>query len=292
MGGYVLFPAIAWLEASGWSRLRITMFGRILPVKYGHFTRTGSETGSKKAERMTKLVHGPEAPRQRLDLMTRADPGKAIRRAQRHSLLVRHIRLAIVVISGFAIISVAIVAIFDPLKRLPGNISVGQVGLKGSLVTMAAPKMAGMRPNGEPFELHSLSGVQDILKPDIVKLFGVNAKIVMDDSSTSRITAASGVYDSSKDMIWLKGDVHIINDSGYSMHMPSAAVNIKSSALVTKEPVVVLLNGGRIAAASMDIEDNGHKISFDGNVKSVVDSRLTVDGDDSGAPDMEAESTK
>ncbi|MHB8884027.1 MAG: LPS export ABC transporter periplasmic protein LptC [Methylovirgula sp.] len=241
---------------------------------------------------MTDLIRGTEAPRQRLDLMTRVDPRKAIRRARFHSLLVRHVRLGIVVLAGFAIISVAIIGIFDPFKRLPGNISVGHVGLKGSLVTMAAPKMAGMRPNGEPFELHSVSGVQDILKPDIVKLFGVHAKIVMDDSSTSRITADSGVYNSAKDMIWLKGNVHIINDSGYNMRMPSATVNIKSSALVTKEPVVVLLNGGRIDAASMDIEDNGHKISFAGDVKSVVDSRITAEEDGSGTAQMEAESSK
>ncbi len=241
---------------------------------------------------MTDLTRATEAHRQRFDLMTKVDPRKAIRRARLHSLLVRHIRLAIVVFAGFAIISVAIIAIFDPFKRLPGNISVGHVGLDGSLVTMTAPKTVGMRPNGEPFELHSVSGVQDILKPDIVKLFGVHAKIVMDDSSTSRITADKGVYDSSKDLIWLKGNVHIVNDSGYNIHMPSAEVNIKSSALVTKEPVVVLLNGGRVAAASMDIEDDGHKISFDGDVKSVVDSRITADEDDSGAGQVEVEATK
>lgn len=241
---------------------------------------------------MTDLTRGIEAPGRRLDLMTRVDPRKAIRRARLHSLLVRSIRLAIVVIAGFAIISVAIIAIFDPFKRLPGNISVGHVGLNGSLVTMTAPMTAGMRPNGQPFELHSVSGVQDILKPDIVKLLGVTAKIVMDDSSTSKITAETGVYDSSKDVIWLKGNVHIVNDSGYNMHMPSATVNIKSSALVTKEPVVVLLNGGRVAAASMDIEDNGHKISFDGDVKSVVDSRMTMDDDDSGTDQAEAEAAK
>lgn len=237
---------------------------------------------------MTDLTRATEASR-RLDLTTTVEPRKAIRRAKLHSLLVRHIRLAIVAICSFAIISVGIIAIFDPFKRLPGNISVGHIGLQGSLVTMTAPKTVGMRPNGEPFELRGVSGVQDILKPDIVTIFGVDAKIVMDDSSTSKITAQTGIYDSGKDMIWLKGNVRIINDSGYDMRMPSAWVNIKSSALVTKEPVRVLLNGGHVAADSMDIEDDGHKISFAGNVKSVVDSSISVsEGDSGGAGEAEA----
>lgn len=236
---------------------------------------------------MTDLARGTEASRRRLDLMT-VDPGKAIRRARLHSLLVRHVRLVIVVVSGLAIVSVAIIGLFDPFKRLPGHISVGHVGLQGSRVTMAAPKMSGMRPGGQPFELKGVSGVQDLLKPNVVELFGVDAKIGMDDSSTTKIIAQTGTYDASKEMIWLKGHVRIINDSGYDMRMPSASVDIKSNVFVSKTPVVVLLHGGRIAADGMEIADGGHKISFEGNVRSVVDSSIDVDDGESGAGQAEA----
>lgn len=229
---------------------------------------------------MTDLTRGTQGSRRGLELAT-VDPRRAIRRARLHSLLVRYVRLAMIVSSALAIGALGFIALFDPFKRLPGHISVGHVGMQGSEVTMAAPKMTGMRPNGEPFELRGVSGVQDVLKPSVVKLFGVDAKIVMDDSSTSKITAQSGVYDGSKDMIWLKGNVHIVNDSGYDMRMPSAIVNIKSSALISNDPVVVLLNGGRVIADRMDIEDDGHKITFDGDVKSVVDSSISVDEDGS-----------
>jgi lipopolysaccharide export system protein LptC len=235
---------------------------------------------------MTDLTPATQASRRGLDLAT-VDPRQAIRRARLHSVLVRHIRLAIIVSSSVAVISVAVIAFFDPFKRLPANISVGHVGLHGSRVTMDAPKMSGMRPNGQPFELHGVSGVQDILKPSVVELLGVDAKIVMDDSSASKITAQSGIYDSSKDMIWLKGNVHIVNDSGYDLHMPSAIMNIRSSALITNEPVIMLMNGGRVIAHHMDIEDDGHKISFDGDVKSIVDSSISADDGDASADHAE-----
>jgi lipopolysaccharide export system protein LptC len=232
---------------------------------------------------MTDLARGTQASRGGLDLAP-ADPRRSIKRARLHSLFVRHIRLAIIVSCTLAIVFVGSIAFFDPFKRLPGNISVGHVGLQGSRVTMSAPKMSGRRPNGQPFELTGVSGIQDILKPSVIELLGVDAKIGMDDTSTSKITAQSGVYDSNKDMIWLKGKVRIINTSGYDIHMPSATVDIKSSALVSKEPVTVFLNGGRVAADRMKIEDNGHQISFDGDVDSIVDSSISIDQGAAGAP--------
>lgn len=217
----------------------------------------------------------------RIDLQT-VDAGRAIRRARLHSALVKHVRLLIIVSSTLAIVSLAVIAFFDPFKRLPGKVTVGHVGMQGSRVTMKSPKMAGMRSNGRPFELEGLSGIQDILKPNLIELAGVKAKIVMDDMTTSRITASDGLYDSSSDVISLKGHVHIINDSGYDLRMPSATVNVRSSSIITNEPVVVLLNGGRVVADRMDIEDDGHKISFDGDVHSTVDSSYSVDGGGDG----------
>lgn len=244
---------------------------------------------------MTDLTRGNLPTHHRIDLQT-VDAGKAIRRARFHSALVKHVRLLIIVSSGLAIASVAIIAFFDPFKRLPGHVEVGHVGLQGSKVTMKAPKMAGLRSNGRPFELQGISGIQDILKPNLIELYGVKAKIVMDDMTTSRITASDGLYDSSSDVISLKGHVHIINDSGYDLRMPSATVNVRSSSIITNEPVVVLLNGGRVVADRMDIEDDGHKITFDGDVHSTVDSTYTVDvgdsNDSSGSDTGQAEAQK
>lgn len=243
-----------------------------------------------KSGQMTDFTRGNLPSHHRLDVQT-VDPGKAIRRARLHSALVKHVRLLIIVSSALAIVSVGFIALFDPFKRLPGKVEVGHVGLQGSRVTMKSPKMAGMRSNGRPFELQGISGVQDILKPNLIELYGVKARIVMDDSSTSKITARAGLYDSSKDVIQLTGSVHIVNDSGYDVRMPSATVNVRSSSLITNTPVTVLLNGGRVIANRMDIEDDGHRISFDGDVRSVVDSSYSVEfGDsDSGQPAAEAQ---
>ena len=63
---------------------------------------------------------------------------------------------------SFAVLALGVIVLFDPFKRLPGNLSVSAVGLQGSVVTLLTPKTKGFRSDGEPFEVTGISGTQDI----------------------------------------------------------------------------------------------------------------------------------
>ncbi|HYP57900.1 MAG TPA: LPS export ABC transporter periplasmic protein LptC [Beijerinckia sp.] len=194
-------------------------------------------------------------------------PG-AFKAASRHSARVRWLRRAIV---GGCVLSVAAIlgmALFDPFKHLPVNISIGHVGVQGTRVTVDSPKMAGLQADGRPFEVKARSGIQDILTPNIVELLGVDAKLRMADTSTAHVTASNGVYDSLHDSAVLKGAVRIKSDAGYDIKMKIAEIDFKTGALVSNEPVHVDLDSGMVEADQMNILDNGHKITFEGGVKS------------------------
>lgn len=203
---------------------------------------------------------------------------RAVRVARLHSVFVRYLRHFIVFGCSFAVLALGIVVLFDPFQRLPHNLTVTDVGLKGSVVTLKSPKTTGIRGDGQPFELTGVSGTQDILNPHVVHLTGVDAKIGLDDATTARVTADTGTYDSSEDVVWLRTNVRIKNAvSGYDMHLRTATVDLNSSALVTEEPVFVTMDSGStISADRMDITDNGHKISFAGQVSSSI---VTGDAD-------------
>jgi lipopolysaccharide export system protein LptC len=196
----------------------------------------------------------------------------AIRVARLHSAFVHYLRHFIILGCGLAVLAVGIIVLFDPFKRLPHSLSVADVGLKGSVVTLKGPKTRGVRSDGQPFELSGISGTQDILNPHVINLVGVDAKIGLDDSTSARVTAETGIYDSNEDVVWLRTNVRIKNDaSGYDMHLRSATVDLNSSAFVTEDPVLVTMeNGNSISADRMDITDNGHKISFRGQVNSSI----------------------
>ncbi len=199
----------------------------------------------------------------------------ALRTADRHSARVRFLRRAIIIGASVSVLVIGTIALFDPLKHLPVTISVASVKLNGTRVTMEEPKMTGYRKDGRAFEVVATSGIQDLLDTNVTDLIGVKAKIVMGDDSTARVTAGYGVQDSLHDTIKLRENVHIMNATGYEFFLKSMAMNFKSGDIVTEEPATLLVNGMKIDADKMAISDNGHKVTFEGGVKSVIDQNST-----------------
>jgi len=57
--------------------------------------------------------------------------------------------------------------------------------------------------------------------------------------------------------------------------MKSMSMDFKTSDIVTDEPATLLLNGAKFDSDRMSITDNGHKVTFEGSVKSVIDQDST-----------------
>ena len=54
--------------------------------------------------------------------------------------------------------------------------------------------------------------------------------------------------------------------------MKTAHMDFKTGALVSNEPVNVILKGGTVAAEPDGHQDNGDKVSFEGAVKSIIET--------------------
>jgi lipopolysaccharide export system protein LptC len=172
--------------------------------------------------------------------------------------------LALALISGAVFIY--------PFRHLPADFSVKRVGLDGTKVTVDFPKITGVQNNGRPFEIKARSGIQDISAPSIIELKDIESSLGAADSSTSWVSAAHGVYDSSSERLTLEGDVRIKSSNGYDIWLRTARVDFKSGGLVSDEPVKVVLDGGAIEAKELDVSDNGHKVSFGGDVTSTIEN--------------------
>jgi lipopolysaccharide export system protein LptC len=193
----------------------------------------------------------------------------AIKAAGLHSARVRFLRRAIVVGCVLAVGVVTVLAAFDPFRRLPRNISIGQVRVDGTRITVESPKITGIQKDGRPYEVTARGAIQDTTTPNIVELNGIDAKIGLGDASTLKVTAEHGTYDSLNDHLLMDGSAQIKNDVGYSIFMKTARVDFKTGALISSEPVNVVLKGGTVAADQMDIGNDG-KVSFVGAVKSII----------------------
>lgn len=221
---------------------------------------------------MTQIAADIDWPHRAKPLVDRA---KAFQDAQRHSTRVRWLRRAIT--WGSAAIMTAVVgySLLDPFKVLPQGVSISQATLNGTRITMDLPKLNGYRKDGRPYELRARSGVQDVRNPKVIELNEIEAKLETADRASVRIVAPLGVFDSAADQMRLTSDaasggIRITSTSGYDIAMRSAAINFKSGAVTSSEPVTVKMTNGSVSADALDIRDNGAVISFVGNVQSTI----------------------
>jgi lipopolysaccharide export system protein LptC len=196
----------------------------------------------------------------------------SFKEAHRHSARVKVLRRAAIAGSVLAITLILAAVLVNPLRHMPVDISIGRVGLDGIKITVDFPKISGVQNNGRPFEIKARSGIQNVTVPNVIELMNIESSIGAAESSTTWVSAAHGVYNSSNDKLTLEGDVRIKSSTGYDIWLRTARVDFKSGGLVSEEPVKVVLEGGAIEAKALDVSDNGHKVSFGGEVSSTIDA--------------------
>ena len=226
----------------------------------------------------------PAAERDQIRARTRADGARqgmdytpavrtgAFKSADRHSARVRFLKRTMIIGSLLGVTGVVLVATVNPFRHLPGSVSLAGVGVNGTKITMELPKISGVQQGGGPYEVKAKAGIQDITKPSIMDLVGVDARVGMADATTTHITSEHGTYDSKADRMLLSGDVKIANTSGYTLNLQSALVDFRAGVLSSHERLRVDIQGGAVAADDMSISNDGHVINFTGNVASVFES--------------------
>jgi lipopolysaccharide export system protein LptC len=192
---------------------------------------------------------------------------RAFVQARRHTFVVKFLRKAI--LFGSLAVIAGLVTLFDPFGRLPKEVSFETVRLDGSRVTLEAPRLAGYRQDGKPYNIRAASGVQDIRNPSVVELKEIEARFETNDQAAVRLTAPGGVYNSSTEKMRLNDDVRIISDKGFDMRMRNADLDFRAGSVSSDEPVTVVSGNGTIRADRLRVGDGGKRVSFEGNVQSV-----------------------
>jgi lipopolysaccharide export system protein LptC len=207
----------------------------------------------------------------RLDVTPAAGRG-GFKEARLHSARVRVFRRAAIAGSLSAVTLVLAAVLINPLRHLPADVSVQKVGLDGTKVTVDFPRVSGLQKNGRPFTIKARSGIQDVAVPNIIELRDLESSLGTAESSTTWVSAAHGVYDSSHDKLTLEGDIHVKSSTGYDIWMRTARIDFKVGGLASDEPVRVALDGGAIEAKELSVSDNGDKVSFGGDVTSRIEN--------------------
>ncbi len=196
-------------------------------------------------------------------------PGRAraFTAAARHSARVKRLRRAILI--GAAAVTAGILwySYFRAKDMGDAHLSLDRRGISNDKITMAHPRLTGLRRDGKPYDVIAETGVQSPKDPNRTVLTRLNAKLYMADGSETRILGDEGVYNNAAQTLDLSGNVRI-KGSNFILSLRKMRMDFKANVFSSAEPVRLDLDSGWVEANSMTSSDNGETITCSGDVKS------------------------
>src|SRR6478672_12919148 len=198
----------------------------------------------------------------------RSDGKRAFRAAVRHSRHVRLLRIAVPLSVAVLLVGgVAFTALVKPLRVLSNaNVDVGSLVVSGTKIMMQQPRLAGFTRDNRRYNMIAQAAAQDLTKPDVVELHGINATMEMKDGSVFETTAKAGLYNSKTENLTLTQDIVVTSSSGYKAFLNEAVIDVRGSRIKSEKPVEVKTATWTINANGMEVAESGDVMRFDRGV--------------------------
>jgi lipopolysaccharide export system protein LptC len=217
----------------------------------------------------------------RLSVSPPANRERAFAGARRRSARVRFLRKAILVGALGSVAAMIVIAVFDPFSAKFGPLSFSALSLDGTKITMARPKLAGFRGDGQPYTLVAEKALQDVKHPTVIELRKLTGDIGGADGESTHLSADAGVYDSVAEKMQLSDNIRIGN-ARFEVLLRKADIDFKTGIYQSDEPVEVHVgNGTTISADRAAARNNGQELTFEGRVRTrmIPQADPTADGD-------------
>jgi len=202
-------------------------------------------------------------------------------RAARHSRLVRILRIGVPTTVVVAMGLITYIAFFNKYRIPNLPVSVENMVVSGTKITMESPHLSGFTPDQRPYELWAKTATQDITDTDHVDLSDLRAKVLMEDQSTLFLDARTGRFDNKQQQLDLHKDIFLRTSTGYEARLNSAFVDMAKGTVSSDDHVDVKLTNGTLTADHLRITEGGDVIRFEGNVVMYLDK---IGTDDAAAP--------
>jgi lipopolysaccharide export system protein LptC len=212
------------------------------------------------------------------------DREKAFALARRRSGRIRLLRKAILVSVLATVVVMVLIAIFNPFATKFETLSFIGLSLNGTKVTMASPKLAGFRSDGQPYSVTAEKALQDVKNPTTVELQKLTGDVGMAGGETMRISADSGIYDSLAQRMGLSGNVRISN-ARFDVRLRTADIDFRTGSYQSDDPVEVHVGEQTtVFSDRATARNNGQEVTFEGHVKTRMNSPpdTTADADAKG----------
>lgn len=189
--------------------------------------------------------------------------------AQRHSRRVRLLKFTVPTVAALIALAFPIYSYMVAPVTVPVEAD-SSIMTDGKLV-MANPKLEGVTRQNLPYAMTALRAIQDVTKPGLVELEGIDAKLPLSADVTAAVEAANGSYDRDGNTLKLSSEITVTTTDGMVAKLKSAFLDMGKGSMNTDDPVDITRNGSRITSDTMSVQDNGKVLVFEKRVRVNID---------------------
>ena len=215
----------------------------------------------------------PPARRIRFD-PTRERGADYFVRAERHSRLVRVLRIGLPAAAAIAVVGFVLIVRFAPddtdAAGAAAVISLAGVNIESKSLVMEKPNISGFEGTRHAYEVTAAKAIQDLDNPKVFTLLDISARVGVGSDDTAVIDATRGIYDSTTKSLVLEAGITIETTSGRRATFEDARVDLAAGDLASDKPVTISGSEGTIKANSIRVVDRGKRITFGGGVHLVI----------------------
>jgi len=179
-------------------------------------------------------------------------------------------------LAGFALVLLVALVVWPMLSTDRSGMRVSFIGTeqipgKSSVSpTMDNPVYEGSDKNGRQYKITGLKAIQ--ANSDMIVVEQVEGQLV-GGTSFVNLSADRAEYNQKEQRIELQGNVHVLNDEGYSFTTPTATIDTATMMVTGQQQIVGEGPMGKLLATGFEIGDNGTKVKFGGTgrVNMVID---------------------
>jgi lipopolysaccharide export system protein LptC len=146
------------------------------------------------------------------------------------------------------------------------NVDVGSLVVSGTKIMMQQPRLAGFTRDNRRYNMIAQAAAQDLTKPDMVELHGINATMEMKDGAVFETVAKDGLYNTKTEQLTLTQNIVVTSSSGYQAFLNEAVIDVRAGKIVSEKPVEVKTATWTINANGMEVGESGDLMRFDRGV--------------------------
>lgn len=215
--------------------------------------------------------------------------GSAIQAPRRHvrdSAWTRwqpHLRIALPVI---ALLGIVLFLLWPLFAERQGGLRLGEAPMTASgeaYMRMTNPQFSGIDRKNQPYKITAESGVQQTADESVLDLQAPVADIAQNNGHWVALTASTGRYDRTQNLLDLAGKVTVYHDDGYEVTTSQAHVDLKGGTADGDEPVAGQGPRGTIVSEGFKLLDRGDTVVFTGKARLLLEDSMPAPSDDAGA---------